>query len=80
MAKAAGLGTSTVQKLNNEMVRSKKPHSLLAVALDQSRAIGCISALRHYVFKLHAIGGLQKFEAIVEAFREMQPVGARGNN
>jgi hypothetical protein len=56
VAKAVGLGTSTVQKINNEM--SKKPHSLLAVALDQSRAIGCILALRHYVFKLHAIGGL----------------------
>jgi hypothetical protein len=31
-------------------------------------------------FKSHAISGLQLLEAVVEAFRVMQPVGACGND
>jgi hypothetical protein len=45
-----------------------------------ARTIRSISALRHYPFELHAIGGLQQLNTIIEAFRKAQPVGIYGND
>jgi hypothetical protein len=52
VGKMVGLGTSTVQKLKNEMVEAERPHSELAVALEQSPPFFVCLAPRR-AFDLH---------------------------